>query len=147
MPARSLTGRQFLSLAEFRYQLRCFLRFSEQECRARGLQPQHYQLLVALRGLPLHKSPTIGTLAERMQTEHHSMVELLDRASDQGLVTRKRDAKDRRRVSIHLTAKGEKLVEELAVSHASELQRMGERLAAPLLTLLRSNPVLQRLRA
>jgi DNA-binding MarR family transcriptional regulator len=145
MPARSLTDRQFLSLAEFRYQIRRFLHFSERECRARGVQHQHYQLLVALRGLPLHKSPTVGTLAERMQMQHHSMVELLDRASQQGLVVRKRDAKDRRRVSVHLTAKGQRLAGELARRHVAELQITGRNLTAALEPLLRSNEV--RLRA
>jgi len=145
MPARSLTERQFLSLAEFRYQVRRFLHFSEQECRARGLQPQHYQVIVALLGLPLHQTPTVGTLAERMQMEHHSMVELLDRASQQGLVARKRDARDRRRVSIHLTAKGERLANELAARHVAELQLTGRKLMAALQPLLRSNQV--RLRA
>jgi DNA-binding MarR family transcriptional regulator len=147
MSARGLTDKQFFSLAEFRYQLRRFLRFSERECRARGLQPQHYQLLVTLRGLPNHLSPSVGTLAERMQLEHHSMVELLDRASEQGLVARKRDARDRRRVSIHLTARGERLTEELAVRHAAELQRMGRDVVAPLLALLRSNSLAEKLRA
>jgi DNA-binding MarR family transcriptional regulator len=145
MPARNLTGKQLLSLAEFRYQVRRFLHFSERECRARGLQTQHYQLLVALLGLPLNKKPTVGVLAERMQLEHHSMVELLDRASQQGLVTRKRDAHDRRRVSIHLTAKGERIAGELAVRHVEELQTAGRDLVAALQPLLRSNLV--RLRA
>src|SRR3954469_18193473 len=109
MAARTLTGRQYRSLAEFRYQGRRFLHFSERESRGFGLQPQHYQLLVALKGLPAEKSPTIGALAERMQLEHHSLVELLDRASHHGLVSRRRELGDRRRVGIHLTAKGEKL--------------------------------------
>jgi DNA-binding MarR family transcriptional regulator len=145
MPARPLTDRQFLSLAEFRYQVRRFLHFSERECRERGLQHQQYQLLVALRGLPLQKKPTVGTLAERMQMKHHSMVELVDRASQQGLVARKRDATDRRRVSIRLTAKGERLAGELAQRHVAELQITGRNLTAALEPLLRSNEV--RLRA
>ena len=145
MSARPLTDRELLSLSEFRYQVRRFLRFSEQECRTRGLQPQQYQLIVALLGLPPHKTPTVGTLAERMQLEHHSMVELLDRASEQGLVTRKRDSQDRRRVAIHLTAKGEKIARELAARHVEELQSSGRKLVAALQPLLRSNLV--RLRA
>src|SRR4051812_31801083 len=145
MSARALTDRELLSLAEFRYQVRRFLRFSEQECRARGLQPQQYQLVVALLGLPPENTPTVGTLAERLQLEHHSMVELLDRASEQGLVTRKRDTHDRRRVAIHLTAKGEKLARGLAARHVEELQSSGRKLVAALQPLLRSNLV--RLRA
>src|SRR5438270_3878696 len=144
MSARNLTGKQLLSLAEFRYQVRRFLHFSERECRARGLQHQHYQLLVALLGLPTHKDPTVGTLAERMQLEHHSMVELLDRASQQGLVTRKRDPHDRRRVAIHLTARGEKIAGEVAARHVEELQTAGRKLVAALQPLLRSNLVRMR---
>src|SRR3954453_12107488 len=108
MSGRALTDRDVLSLSEFRYQVRRFLRFSEQECRERGLQPQQYQLVVALLGLPAQKQPTVGTLAELMQLEHYSMEELLDRASHQVLVSRKRDFLHVRRVAIHLTAKGEK---------------------------------------
>src|SRR3954466_6187447 len=67
MSTRNLTVKQLLSLAEFRYQVRRFLHFSERECRARGLQIQHYQLLIAILGLPLSKKPTVGVLAERMQ--------------------------------------------------------------------------------
>ena len=145
MSARVLTYKQFLSLAEFRYQVRRFLHFSERECRARGLQTQHYQLLIALLGLPPHKNPTVGTLAERMQLEHHSMVELLDRASQHGLVTRKRDPQDRRRVSIHVTAKGERIAGELGARHVEQLQSAGSKLVAALQPLLRSNLV--RLRA
>ena len=73
------------------------------------------------------------------------MVELLDRASEQGLVTRKRELKDRRRVAIHLTAKGEKIARELAARHVEELQTSGRKLVAALQPLLRSNLV--RLRA
>jgi DNA-binding MarR family transcriptional regulator len=133
MHVRSLTDRQFRSLAEFRYQIRRFLHFSEREYRAFSLQPQHYQLLVALKGLPPGMAPTIGNLAERLQLEHHSLVELLDRASQQGLVARRREFGDRRRVGIHLTAKGERFVDQLAARHVAELQSSGR----PLVTALR----------
>ena len=144
MSARSLTERQYRSLAEFRYQVRRFLHFSERESRAFSLQPQHYQLLVAIKGLPIGKTPTIGTLAERMQLEHHSLVELLDRASQQGLVSRRRDEGDRRRVGIRLTAKGDRLVAELARRHVAELQTAGRDLKAALEPLLRSEDVRSR---
>jgi len=136
MPARVLTDRQYLSLAEFRYQIRRFLRFSEQQSRAHGLRPQHYQLLIAIRGLPLDQAPTIGNLAERMQLEHHSLVELLDRASQQGLMVRKRDSRDRRRVGVFLTTKGERLAAELAIRHIAELQTAGRRLVTALRPLI-----------
>ena len=43
---------EYQSLAEFRYQLRCFLHFSEQAARSVGLEPQQHQLLLTIKGLP-----------------------------------------------------------------------------------------------
>src|SRR5947209_3384263 len=42
----------YQALAEFRYQIRRFLRFSEQMARAAGIEPQQHQLLLAVKGLP-----------------------------------------------------------------------------------------------
>ena len=57
----------YQALAEFRYQLRRFLRLSEEAVCAHGLMPQHHQLLLALKGLPGGRKATIGELAERLQ--------------------------------------------------------------------------------
>lgn len=123
----------FIGLAEFRYQLRRFLRFSEEAARAAGIEPQQYQFLLAVKGLPEGVRPRIGELAERMQLQHHSTVELVDRLEKQGLVQRRRSAEDRREVLVSLTAKGDKLVRELAVRHIDELHTA----APPLITALR----------
>jgi len=69
----------FKAMAELRYQIRRFLRFSENAAREAGVEPQQHQLLLAVRGLPDDLKPTIGALAERMQLQHHSTVELVDR--------------------------------------------------------------------
>src|SRR5207248_7955910 len=50
--AVDLTAADYRALAAFRYELRRFLRVSEQLIRAAGLEPQHYLLLLALRALP-----------------------------------------------------------------------------------------------
>jgi len=77
---------EYQALAEFRYQLRLFLRFSEQVTRENGLEPQQHQLLLALKGFPEGRSATIGDLAERLQLRHHSTVELIDRLVERGLI-------------------------------------------------------------
>jgi len=123
----------FIGLAEFRYRLRRFLRFSEEAARAAGIQPQQYQFLLAIKGLPEGVRSRIGELAERMQLQHHSTVELVDRLEKQGLVQRRRSAEDRREVLVSLTARGDKLVRELAVRHIDELRTA----APPLITALR----------
>lgn len=122
----------YVTLAEFRYCIRRFLRFSEQVARSAGIEPQQYQFLLAVKGLPEGIRPRIGELAERMQLQHHSTVELVNRLEKQGLVQRKRSADDRREVLIGLSPKGEKVLRELAEHHAEELRTAGPELAAAL---------------
>jgi len=99
----------YRELAELRCQVRRFLHFSEQAARQMGLEPQQHQLMLALKGLPLGIRPTIGTLAVRLQLQHHSTVELVNRLSVGGLVQRHRGGEDRRQVLLALTPKCEKI--------------------------------------
>ncbi|HSM87013.1 MAG TPA: helix-turn-helix domain-containing protein, partial [Candidatus Limnocylindrales bacterium] len=88
-----------MALAEFRYQLRKFLRHMEEEVRQFGINPQQYQLVLAVKGLPKEQVPTISRLAERMQLNHNSMVELVDRCEERNLLRRVRSGTDRRQVT------------------------------------------------
>ncbi len=115
----------YRALAEFRYQIRRFLRFSEDAARAAGLEPQQHQLLLAVKGLPEGKEPTIGELADRLQIRHHSVVELIDRLESRGLVRRQRSSEDRRKVRVELTPEGERILESLTVEHRNELEAAG----------------------
>ena len=120
-------------LAEFRYQIRRFLRFSEQAVRRLGLESAQHQLLLAIKGSPCgEKTATITDLAERLQIQHHSAVELVDRLAKRGLVERSRDKLDHRKVFIHLTAAGEAALENLSVSHLDDLRCNGPALAESL---------------
>jgi DNA-binding MarR family transcriptional regulator len=122
----------YRALAELRYQIRRFLHFSEQAARKMRLEPQQHQLMLALKGLPDGLHPTIGTLAERLQLQHHSTVELVNRLSARGLVRRSRAGDDRRQVLLGLTAKGEKVLRELSMGHKAELRTQGPALVAAL---------------
>jgi DNA-binding MarR family transcriptional regulator len=115
----------FQALAEFRYQIRRFLNFSERAARRAGLEPQQHQALLALKGLPVGRRPTIGFLAERMQIKHHSAVELVNRLALQGLIRRSRCKTDRREVLVELTRQGERLLTRLAHAHREELRSAG----------------------
>jgi DNA-binding MarR family transcriptional regulator len=97
-----------------------------------GLEPRQHQLMLALKGLPAGMRPTIGTLAERLQIQHHSTVELVNRLSTGGLVRRVRAGEDRRQVLLALTPKGEKLLQELSIGHKAELRTRGPSLVAAL---------------
>src|SRR5580698_2398845 len=120
------------SLAEVRYQIRRFLRFSERVARAAGLEPHQHQLMLALKGLAQGVRPRVGELAERLQIEHHSAVELANRLAAGGYITRQRSSRDRREVLLSLTPKGERVLRELSLHHGAELRTQGPVLIAAL---------------
>lgn len=122
--ARRLSQQDYRLLSEFRYQLRCFLEFSEAAAARAGLTPRQHQALLAIKGAPAGANPSVGYLAERLRIRHHSAVELADRLADAGLITREPDAADRRRVRLRLTAAAEARLAQLSASHLSELNRL-----------------------
>lgn len=121
MPLR-VSDADYLALAEIRYRLRAFLEFSERAARAVGLEPKQHQLLLAMRGLPEGEAPTVGRIAERLQIQHNSAVELVRRCVENGLVQKREAKDDRRAVHLAITARGEKLLEKLSKDHLTELR-------------------------
>lgn len=120
------------NLAEFRYELRQFLHFSERAAVAAGLQPQQHQLLLQVAGAAEGEAVTIAYAAERLSLRHHSVVELVNRSEREGLLIRTVDTRDRRRAILELTRKGELVLDRLAEDHARELTEMAPRLAKAL---------------
>lgn len=132
MKDEPITLTDYQALAEFRYHLRRFMHFSEQKTRALGLEPQQHQLLLAVKGLPAGRLATIGELAERLQIQHHSTVELVDRLVERGFVVRQRDEEDHRRVLVQLTPQGETTLQQLSATHLLELKTSGPALVKAL---------------
>lgn len=126
----------YQAMAEFRYQMRRFLRFSEEAARSAGLEPQQHQLLLALKGLRADQRGTIGVLAERLQLQHHSAVELVDRLAAKGMVRRYRSRLDRRQVYVRLTQSGEEVLKKLSLHHLEELQSAGPTMVRILTSLM-----------
>lgn len=122
-------------LADFRYRLRGFLHFSEQAALAAGLQPQQHQLLLQIAGAPADAAPTIAYAAERLGLRHNSVVELVNRSVDEGLLQRTDDPADARRVLLRVTAKGDRVLSRLAAHHHNELEVMGPALIDALAAL------------
>jgi DNA-binding MarR family transcriptional regulator len=116
-----LSKKEYETLSNFRYQLRRFLRFSEQISRKHGVTHLQYLLLLHIKGSSGRKWATISELAERLQAHHHGVVSLVTRCEKLGLVCREQGKADRREVEVHLTAKGEKTLEKLARVHIDEL--------------------------
>jgi DNA-binding MarR family transcriptional regulator len=122
----------YTALADFRYEIRRFLNFSENAARAAGIEPHQHQALLVIKGLPANHVATVGVLAERLQIQHHSAVELTDRLESNGLIRRARSQTDRREVLLGLTLRGEKLLQKLTLTHRAELQLLGPKLVAVL---------------
>lgn len=117
-----ITRQEYTDLLEFRTLLRKFLRWSEDQARAAGLTPAQHQLLLAIKGHPGPRPPTISELSECLVLRHHSTVELIDRASMAGLVERWPDPDDGRIVRIRITPLGDRKVDELAPLHLAEIR-------------------------
>ncbi len=126
-----VTKKQYETLATFRYELRRYLRYSEEVTRKHGVTPLQYQLLLQIKGYPDREQATITELAERLQAKHHGVVALITRCESLGLVERRVDEEDRRRVLVRLTDKGEKRLERLAELHRSELLSLQKRFFVP----------------
>jgi DNA-binding MarR family transcriptional regulator len=132
-----LAPEEYRALADFRFQLRLFLRFSEDAARAAGLEPSQHQLLLALKAAG---ELNVGALAKRLQLRHHSVVGLLDRLAGRGLVLRRRDDPDRRHVHVTLTPAGDDMLRALSVQHRDELRAVAPRLVHALTDLLGKVP-------
>lgn len=129
--ALPLTKHDFEVLADFRYQIRKFVRFSEQLARRHKIKPLQYLLLLHIKGYPGRDWATVGELAERLQAQPHGVVALISRCEKQGFVERRRSSEDRRRIEVHLLKKGEKILDALARLHRAELLSLQGRFVVP----------------
>lgn len=125
------------TLADFRFELRRFLSFSEQAAIEAGLQPQQHQLLLQVAGAPEDTTVTIAYAAERLRLKHNSAVELVDRSVREDLLERMEDPDDRRRAILRVTRKGHRVLARLSGDHARELIEAAPRLVHTLKNLQR----------
>lgn len=119
-------------LADFRYELRLFLQFSECAAIRAGLQPQQHQLLLQVAGTAEATAVTIAYAAERLGLKHNSTVELVDRSEREGLLSRTAHNQDKRRAVLRITSKGKRILARLSDDHARELSEKAPRLVEAL---------------
>ena len=131
MSESPIDKQEFEALSNFRYQLRRFVRWSEQLTRRAGVTNLQYLLMLHVRGFPGREWATITELAERLQSQHHGVVALVSRCERLGFVERRPGRTDGREVEVHLTAKGERMIARLARLHRDELLRLQGILAVP----------------
>ncbi|MEZ0362100.1 MarR family winged helix-turn-helix transcriptional regulator [Mycobacterium sp. pUA109] len=114
----------YAQLLQLRTKLRGFERWSAEQALSVGLTPMQHQLLLAVRGHPDQRGPTIGDVADYLLLRHHSAGELAGRAEAVGLVRRVRDNHDHRVTRLELTDLGRERLEGLTAAHFEELQRL-----------------------
>ena len=127
----TLNKSDFEALADFRYQIRRYLRFSEELAQEYGITVLQYLLLLQLKGYPGREWATVAELAERLQSHHHGVVTLVTRCEKAGLVERRKGEGDQRFVRVALLARGEQLLQLLARQHRDQLVNLGPVLAVP----------------
>lgn len=133
---RDIRESDYAALAEVRFRIRQFLRGGDVTAEAVGLEPQQYQLLLALRALPHQSDATIRRLAERLYLRHHSVVGLVDRLAARGYVRRYRNVRDQREVLVMLLPSGQQALEKVVQKRLHELRATGHELIKSLASIL-----------
>jgi DNA-binding MarR family transcriptional regulator len=123
-----LNDEDYRRLLEFRDGVRRYLHHLETQAVRLGITPAQHQILLAVRGHPGSKPPSIRDLSTHMLLRHHSMVELVNRAEAAGLVRREPDPDDHRVVRVTLTELGTGKLHHLSAAHLDELSRLIPRL-------------------
>ena len=133
-----LSAADYSALAEFRHQLERFLQRRRRAARQTVLQPKQYQLMLAVKGMPKGQRPTVGEIAERLQIQNHSVVELVDRLEQRRYIQRQRDDADRRVVHLVITPAGEAVLRKLVSASLTELRTEAPALLKALTKVLRA---------
>lgn len=127
----SITAAEYRRLANFRYALRRFLRFSEEAAIAADIPPHQHQALLAIKGFSVDsQSITVGELAERLQIAPHSAVGLVQRLLKEDLVQKQQGQQDRRQARLRLSPRGDEILARLSSLHREELRRIAPQLQA-----------------
>lgn len=119
-----ISPREYERLAQLRSGLRRYLAWAEERAREHNLTPAQYQLALAVRTHADPKGPTLSDLAATLLLRHHSVVGLVDRAQDAGLVQRERDDQLGSRVHVTLTPRGSELLASLSELHLRQLAEL-----------------------
>lgn len=128
VPAESLSRSDYETLAAFRHALRRFAAFSSAAAQSAGLTTHQHQALLAIKGHPGPGAPTVGALAEQLLVAPHTAAELVGRLEAAGLVVKRADPADRRRVALALTDEAEAALARLTLVHRREILEMTPRL-------------------
>jgi DNA-binding MarR family transcriptional regulator len=110
-----MTANRFQAAAQFRAELRRFLRRSEDAARRSGITPRQHLLLLQIAGAD-GGTTTVSQLVESLSLTQSAVTELVQRAEQAGLVQRAGSATDGRVVHLTLTPEGRR---RLVAVHAA----------------------------
>ena len=102
-----MAANRYAAAAEFRSELRKFLRRSEDLARLNGLTPRQHLLLLQIAGAP-DGTTTVSALVTALALTQSAVTELVQRAEQAGLVQRAGSKTDGRVIHLSLTAEGER---------------------------------------
>ncbi len=137
--SQEISRAEYQALAEFRYQLASFLRRRRDAAQEAGIEPQQYELLLAVKGLSSDKKPTIKQIAEQLRLQHHSTVELTTRLVNRGLIRRERAKDDRRSVLLSVTKDGQRAMDQVVQYSLEQLREEAPGLLKTLSRLLKKS--------
>jgi DNA-binding MarR family transcriptional regulator len=141
---RDIRKNEYAALAELRYHIREFVRGSDDAARAAGLEPQQYQLLLAVRACRNPWETTIRHLADRLHLKHHSVVGLVDRLERHGYVRRQRGGPDLRHVFVKLLPHGQRALERVVRERLHEVRETGHALVSAIAAILEDTSIGQK---
>jgi len=121
------------SLADFRYTVRQFLKFSENAAEAVGLTPNQHQALLAIKGLGIGGAMSVSSLAEKLFLTPAAAAELAATLQARGHLTV--HIKPKRRAHVRLTDQAEELLRRLTPAHLHEIREMAPELMQALRAL------------
>ncbi len=111
----------------------------EETLKPSGLSPSQYNVLRILRGAG-EQGLACGEVAERMVTRDPDVTRLLDRLEQRGFISRTRENRDRRVITVRVTGEGLNLLRDLeqpmADIHRRQLGHLGEKKLEMLIQLL-----------
>ena len=109
MPDATATPVDYDEAARLRAALRRFLREAESITRRHGLSPRHHELLLMIKASPDGHS-TVSELVQLLQLTQSTVTELVQRAEEAGLLSRRQSPEDGRVVHLMLTPVGEERI-------------------------------------
>lgn len=129
MSESELTDDDYRRQLEFRLGLVRFLKWNRQQTAQARITPTQHLLLLVIRASGTNGGPTVGDVADALELRHHSVVELVDRAEQAGMVERARETRDGRPVvRLRLTSRGRRTLERITRANREELRRVSPQL-------------------